>query len=66
VTDRLITAAELAEYVGFKPATIQDWVQNDNHPLRSRKIGGRHRFYLAEALEQLNAAPSNPPLGVVE
>jgi excisionase family DNA binding protein len=46
VTDRLLTARELGELLGFSPATIVDWTEAGKLP--AFKIGGRLRFRLSE------------------
>lgn len=43
---RLLTARELAELLGFAAGTIVDWAERQELP--SFKIGGRLRFRLAE------------------
>jgi excisionase family DNA binding protein len=69
VTERLLTARELAELLGFAPATIVDWAEARKIP--SFKLGGRLRFRLSEVevwLEEqrggLNgrSVSPNPPL----
>jgi excisionase family DNA binding protein len=44
--DRLLTSRELADYLGFSPATVVDWAEARKIP--SFKIGGRLRFRLTE------------------
>jgi len=46
VTDRLLTAAELAEWLGFSASTIVDWAESGKLP--AFKIGGRLRFRQSE------------------
>lgn len=46
MTDRLVTARELATELGFKPGTIVDWFEAGEIP--GFKIGGRLRFRLSE------------------
>jgi excisionase family DNA binding protein len=71
--ERLLTARELADLVGFSAATIVDWSERGELP--SFKVGGRLRFRESEVEAWIEArrtrgdvspAPSNPPsLGVV-
>jgi excisionase family DNA binding protein len=44
--ERLLTAREVAEVLGFAPATIVDWAERGELP--HFKIGGRLRFRLSE------------------
>lgn len=44
--ERLLSAAELAELLGFAPGTIVDWAERGSVP--AFKLGGRLRFRLAE------------------
>jgi excisionase family DNA binding protein len=46
VIEPLVTAAELAEILGFSAATIVDWAERDELPCF--KIGGRLRFRESE------------------
>jgi excisionase family DNA binding protein len=46
VTERLLTARELADLLGFAPATIQDWFEAGMLP--GFRIGGRLRFRPSE------------------
>jgi excisionase family DNA binding protein len=46
MTKRLLTARELADLLGFSPATIVDWAEREELP--SFKIGNRLRFRLSE------------------
>jgi excisionase family DNA binding protein len=46
VSDRLLTAAELAERLGFTAGTIVDWAEAGTIP--AFKLGGRLRFRLSE------------------
>jgi excisionase family DNA binding protein len=58
MTNRLLTARELANYLGFSAATIVDWSERNEIP--SFKIGGRLRFNLSEVeawLEQRRNIP---------
>lgn len=52
MTDRLLTAAEVAEILGFSPATIVDWAQAGTIP--AFKVGGRLRFSETEVLDWLD------------
>lgn len=47
----LLTAAELAEILGFSPGTIVDWSEERKIP--SFKVGGRLRFRESEVLAWL-------------
>jgi excisionase family DNA binding protein len=51
VTERLVTARELAELLGFAPATIVDWAERGEVP--AFKLGGRLRFRESEVLAWL-------------
>jgi excisionase family DNA binding protein len=46
VTERLLTAAELADVLGFSSATIVDWAEAGKVP--AFKVGGRLRFKESE------------------
>lgn len=46
MTERLLTARELAAVLGFSSSTIQDWAEAGSMP--GFKIGGRLRFRLSE------------------
>jgi excisionase family DNA binding protein len=46
MNDRLLTAAELAERLGFAPGTVVDWAEAGKIP--GFKLGGRLRFRLSE------------------
>jgi excisionase family DNA binding protein len=59
VTERLVTAAELAELLGFSPATIVDWAESGSLPCF--KIGGRLRFRESEVLDWLEGRRVNGP-----
>jgi excisionase family DNA binding protein len=75
MTDRLLTAREVAELLGFTPGTIVDWYEAGKLP--GFKVGGRLRFRREEVeawLEMKRAgaggeAPATPrtrpPDGVV-
>lgn len=64
--ERLLTARELADMLGFSAATIVDWTEAGELP--AFKIGGRFRFRASEVetwLEQRRTAPSRTdPVGV--
>jgi excisionase family DNA binding protein len=53
VTDRLLTAAELGELLGFAAGTIVDWAERGTIP--AFKLGGRLRFREGEVLDWLEA-----------
>jgi excisionase family DNA binding protein len=64
VTERLLTARDLGELLGFAAGTIVDWAETGKLP--AFKVGGRLRFRESEALEWLEErrcgpAPSNRP-----
>lgn len=76
MNERLLTAAELAEVLGFAAGTIVDWAEKGTIP--AFKVGGRLRFRESEVLEWLETcrltragaggeAPATPrrPPGVV-
>ena len=44
--ERLLTARELADVLGFSPSTIVDWAERGEVP--AFKLGGRLRFRLSE------------------
>ena len=46
MTERLLTAREVAELLGFSAATIVDWAEAGKLP--AFKVGGRLRFRLSE------------------
>jgi excisionase family DNA binding protein len=46
VNERLLNARELADVLGFAPATIVDWAERGALPVF--KIGGRLRFRASE------------------
>jgi excisionase family DNA binding protein len=46
LSERLLTARELAALLGFSPATIVDWSERGELP--GFKIGGRLRFRVSE------------------
>jgi excisionase family DNA binding protein len=51
VTERLLTARELAELLGFTAGTIVDW--SEAGALPGFKLGGRLRFRESEVLAWL-------------
>jgi excisionase family DNA binding protein len=51
VIEPLLTAAQLAELLGFSAATVVDWSERGEVP--SFKIGGRLRFRESEVAEWL-------------
>jgi excisionase family DNA binding protein len=51
VSERLLTAAEIAELLGFAAGTIVDWAEHGTIP--AFKIGGRLRFRENEVLDWL-------------
>lgn len=51
MSEKLLTARELAELLGFSASTIVDWAEAGKLPCF--KIGGRLRFRPSEALEWL-------------
>jgi excisionase family DNA binding protein len=66
VTERLLTARELAELLGFSAATIVDWSEGPEPKLPGFRIGGRLRFRLSEVEAVLESWRFGPaPLEVV-
>jgi excisionase family DNA binding protein len=74
VTEPLLTAREVADVLGFSPATIVDWAESGK--LRAFKVGGRLRFRESELEawletkrtgqeEKLSTTPREPVQGVV-
>jgi excisionase family DNA binding protein len=66
MSERLLTAREIAELLSFSPATIVDSAEADRIP--SFKIGGRLRFRLSEVeawLEQQRNEARPRPLEVL-
>lgn len=49
--ERLLTARELADLLGFSASTVVDWSERGEIP--SFKIGGRLRFRESEVIEWL-------------
>jgi excisionase family DNA binding protein len=70
MAERLLSARELAEWLGLSPGTVLDWWEDDRLPgfrLGGRK-GGPVRFRLSEVeavLEGWRCGPSIPPVEVV-
>lgn len=60
MTDRLLTAAELGERLGFAAGTIVDWAEKGTIP--AFKLGGRLRFRESEVMEWLEAQRVDTPL----
>jgi excisionase family DNA binding protein len=58
VTERLLTARELADLLGFSASTIVDWAAADKLP--GFRIGGRLRFRLSEVEAVLEAGRFGP------
>jgi excisionase family DNA binding protein len=58
VTERLLTARELAELLGFAAGTIVDWAEAGKVP--AFKVGGRLRFRLSEVEAWLEAQRCSP------
>jgi excisionase family DNA binding protein len=57
---KLLTTAEVADLIGFTPATVQDWVQQGKLTC-GRKVGGRYRFWECEVLAELGLEPPSQP-----
>ena len=53
VTERLLTARELAELLGFAAGTVVDWAERGQVP--AFKLGGRLRFRESEVEAWLEA-----------
>jgi excisionase family DNA binding protein len=58
VNDRLLTARELAELLGFTAGTIVDWAEAGKVPFF--KVGGRLRFRESEVLAWLEEQRRGP------
>lgn len=58
VTERLLTARELAELLGFAAGTVVDWAERGELP--AFKLGGRLRFRESEVLDWLEARRVRP------
>jgi excisionase family DNA binding protein len=61
VSERLLTARELAELLGFASGTIVDWSERGQIP--SFKVGGRLRFRESEVLDWLEDRRQGPAGG---
>jgi excisionase family DNA binding protein len=61
VSERLLTASELAELLGFAAGTIVDWAEQGRVP--AFKIGGRLRFRESEVLVWLEEQRIGPGAG---
>jgi excisionase family DNA binding protein len=59
VTEPLLTARQLADLLGFAPATIQDWFEAGTLP--GFRIGGRLRFRLTEVEQWLEERRPDRP-----
>jgi excisionase family DNA binding protein len=59
--ERLLTATELADLVGFKAGTIVDWSERGEIP--SFKLGGRLRFRESEVVAWLEERRQRPDAG---
>jgi excisionase family DNA binding protein len=46
VMERLLTTRELADLLGFRPATVQDWFERGELP--GFRVAGRLRFQASE------------------
>jgi excisionase family DNA binding protein len=51
MSERLLTARELGELLGFAAGTVVDWAERGDIPVF--KVGGRLRFRESEVLEWL-------------
>jgi excisionase family DNA binding protein len=51
MSERLLTAREVADLLGFAPTTVVDWVESGEIP--AFKVGGRLRFSESEVLAWL-------------
>jgi len=61
VTERLLTAAELAERLALSTSTILDWFEADRLP--GFKLGRVVRFRESEVLDWLEAQRVGPVVG---
>jgi excisionase family DNA binding protein len=73
VSERLLTAAEIAEQLGLSPATVVDWAEAGRLPgfRMGGAKGGRLRFRESEVVAVVESwrfgpVPSQPPLEGVE
>ena len=53
MSERLLTAAEIADLLGFAAGTIVDWAERGQIP--AFKLGGRLRFHESEVLAWLES-----------
>lgn len=56
--ESMLTAAELAEILGFSPGTVVDWAEAGKIPCF--KVGGRLRFRESEILDWLEDCRREP------
>lgn len=61
MSERLLTARELADLLGFSSSTIQDWYERGELP--GFRIGGRLRFRLTEVEQWLEQRRNFNPRG---
>jgi excisionase family DNA binding protein len=61
MTERLLTARELADLLGFAPATVVDWAEAGKLP--GFKVGGRLRFRASEVEAWLEEQRLDRPSG---
>jgi excisionase family DNA binding protein len=61
VSERLLSARELADLLGFQAGTIVDWAERDELP--SFKVGGRLRFRESEVAAWLEERRQGPAGG---
>jgi PTS system nitrogen regulatory IIA component len=61
VNERLLTARELADLLGFQAGTVVNWAERGELP--SFKIGGRLRFRQSEVLAWLEERRQGPRIG---
>ena len=61
MTDRLLTAREVAELLGFAAGTIVDWAEAGRIP--HFKLGSALRFRESEVVEWLEGQRRGPALG---
>jgi excisionase family DNA binding protein len=59
VNERLLTAREVGELLGFSSSTVVDWAEAGKVPCF--KIGGRLRFRESEVLEWLEGQRAGRP-----
>lgn len=58
MSERLLTAREIGELLGYSPGTIVDWSEAGKIP--SFKVGGRLRFRESEVQNWLEAQRQGP------